>query len=294
MPKDLGFQVNFKNEHKASFLAKEIASYFYKGTALEQRIETVLNDLRTEVGIKSLKKLDQEVIRTYVDHLKNRVESGDLSRKTAENYISALNRIVEYVNARLDKDLQTISPKAEGLSRGPFEYVNRAVSQEVFSKFQDFLSQKGTVQAEFLKISTRLGWECGMRLRETFAIKYDTIKSALETGVLRLGREDGTKNGREREIPILKESQREALEQAKDLMERYGLSSLVPTETLREQYNFAQNIAKEFKELTGEKFSYHGLRHAFAQQAIAEGFDRATVSSWLGHGREEITKVYVK
>jgi site-specific recombinase XerD len=77
-------------------------------------------------------------------------------------------------------------------------------------------------------------------------------------------------------------------------MKENNLFSLAPTEHLREQYNFAQNIAREFKETTGERFSYHGERHAFAQSVIQEGIDRGTLSSWLGHGRESITKVYAK
>jgi integrase len=116
----------------------------------------------------------------------------------------------------------------------------------------------------------------------------------METGILALGREDGTKNGREREIPIRNEEQREALSQALNFMQEHGLSSLCPTSTLREQYNFAWNIAKEFTKETGEKFTFHGERHAFAQEMISQGVDRQTVSEWLGHGREEVTKVYVK
>jgi integrase len=63
---------------------------------------------------------------------------------------------------------------------------------------------------------------------------------------------------------------------------------------LREQYNYAYEAKKEFEREVGEKFSFHGERHAFAQECLKEGIDRGTVSSWLGHGREEITKVYAK
>jgi site-specific recombinase XerD len=293
MPK-LGFQVNFKNEHKASFLAKEIANWFNRGTALERRIETVLNDLRTTTGVKSLKKLDQEVIRSYVDHIKERVNQGELTKKTAENYLSALNKVIEYTNARLEGGLQTISPRAEGLSRGAFEFVNRAVSQEVHEKFKDFLSGKQDIRAQALSYSIDLQREFGLRLRESIAIKQTTIERALSSGVLHLGREDGTKNAREREIPLWKESQKEVLEKTLDFMRENNLFSLAPTETLKEQYNFACNVMKEFNKEYNENFHYHGERHAFAQQAINEGVDRQTVSEWLGHNREEITKVYVK
>jgi site-specific recombinase XerD len=294
MPKGLGFQVNFKNEHKASHLAREIAQYFHRGSSLENRIETVLNTLRETLGVKSLKKLDQDVARAYADYLRGKVEAGELSRKTAENYLSAFNRVLEYVNEKLMKNLEIISPKAEGLSRGSFEFVDRAVSRETHEKFVNFLSQKQDIRAQSLVHSVELQREFGLRLRESLAIKTETIERALQTGILHLGKEDMTKNSRERDIPVRTESQREVLEKAYEFMKENNLFSLAPTQTLKEQYNYAYEVKKEFERTTNESFSFHGERHAFAQQCIAEGVDRQTVSEWLGHNREEITKVYAK
>jgi site-specific recombinase XerD len=159
----------------------------------------------------------------------------------------------------------------------------------------NFLSQKEDLRAQALSLSVELQREFGLRLRESIAIKESTIERALEQGVLHLVREDGTKNGREREIPLLTESQKEALQKAYDFMKEHNLTSLAPTQTLKEQYHFAYEIKKEFELTSGEKFNFHGERHAFAQHWIEQqGVDRATVSSWLGHGREEITKVYSK
>jgi site-specific recombinase XerD len=294
MPKT-NFQTSFKNSHQASFLARDIASFFNRGSSLENRIETTLNHLREWTGTKSLKQLDNQRIEAFITTLQDKLSNGELSRKTVENYVSALNRIVEYVNARLDKNLETVSAKEFGLSRGSFEFVNRAVSQEVHDKFKDFLSGKQDIRAQTLSYSIDLQREFGLRLRESLAIKESTISKALETGILHLGKEDGTKNGREREIPIIRESQREVLERTLDFMKEHGLSSLIPTETLKEQYYTAWNLAKEFNQShPEEKFTFHGERHFFAQAAIQEGIDRQTVSTWLGHNRLEITKTYAK
>jgi len=288
------FQTSFRNEHQASYLARDIANYFNRSTSLESRIETVLNQLREITGIKSLKKIDENVARAYVDYLREKVDSKALSHKTAENYLSAFNRIIEYTNFRLGTSVETFSPRQEGLSRGSFQFVDRAVSQETHEKFVSFLSTKEDIRAQALRHSVELQREFGLRLRESLAIKAETIERALERGVLHLGREDMTKNGREREIPIRNENQREALERALEFMRENNLFSLSPTEHLKEQYHFAWNMAKEFRQETNESFTFHGERHAFAQACIQEGVDRATVSSWLGHGREEITKVYAK
>jgi len=292
MPKT-PFQTSFKNEHQASYLARDIASYFNRGSSLENRIETVLNHLREWTGTKSLKQLDSQRIEAFVSTLKDKVEAGEISKKTAENYISAFNRVIEYVNFRLEKNLETVSPREEGLSRGPFQYTDRAISQETHEKFLDFLSQKEDIRAQSLFHSVELQKLLGLRLKESIAIKAETIEKALETGILHLGREDGTKNGREREIPLWKESQFEALEKALGFMKENNLFSLCPTEHLREQYNFAYDVMKEFNREHNENFHYHGERHAFAQECDKEGKDKKTISELLGHGRPEITKVYL-
>jgi site-specific recombinase XerD len=288
------FQTSFRNAHQSSYLARDIASFFNRGSSLENRIESVLNHLREWTSTKSLKQLDNQRIEAFVSTLQEKVALGELSRKTAENYLSALNRVIEYANFRLDKGLETISPREMGLSRGSFQYVDRAISQETHQKFLSFLSTKEDTKAQALAYSVELQREFGLRLRESIAIKESTIERALETGILHLGREDCTKNAREREIPIRNEEQREVLEKTLEFMKENNLFSLAPSETLREQYNYAYEAKKEFEAMTGEKFNYHGERHAFAQECLKEGIDRGTVSSWLGHNREEITKTYAK
>ena len=293
MPKT-PFQTSFRNGHQASYLARDIASFFNKGSSLENRIETILNSLREWTGTRSLKQLDSQRVEAFVSTLQERVANGELTRRTAENYLSALNRVIEYTNQRLDRNLETISPKEVNLSRGSFQYVDRAISRETHEKFVSFLSEKQDIRAQALVHSVELQREFGLRLRESLAIKETTIQKALETGVLHLTKEDLTKNSREREIPVRSESQKEALEKAYDFMKENNLFSLAPTTTLREQYNYSYNVAKEFNRETNENFHYHGERHAFAQSCIEAGIDRQTVSSWLGHNREEITKVYAK
>ena len=293
MPK-VDFQTSFRNSHQASYLARDIASFFNRGSSLENRIETTLNHLREWTGARSLKQLDNQRIEAFVSTLQEKVYNGELSQKTAENYISALNRVVEYVNFKLDKGIETISQKECGLSRGSFVFVDRAVSKETHEKFVSFLSEKQDIRAQALVHSVELQREFGLRLRESLAIKETTIQKALETGVLHLTKEDLTKNSREREIPVRTEEQREALQRAYEFMKENNLSSLIPAETLREQYNYAYNVVKEFNRETGETFHFHGERHSFAQSWIEQGIERQTVSQWLGHNREEITKVYAK
>jgi integrase len=120
-----------------------------------------------------------------------------------------------------------------------------------------------------------------------------------------------TKGGRAREIPIRTENQRWVLEQVKSLA---GKGSLIPPEL-----TYVRQL-KIYEAALGKAgiSRAHGLRHAYAQRRYEElagwkaphaggpkaseltpdqkAQDRAArlaVSGELGHGREEITAVYL-
>jgi len=204
-------QTNFKNPHSASYLARDIANFCNRGSAIEAKIETVLNQLRENLDIKSLKKIDEQVIEAYVATLKDRVEANELSKHTVETYISALNRVIEYTNNFLNKDLQTVKQSEFQLSRGSFEYKDRSVSESTHNAFLSFLQEKNDIKAQALQHSVELQRSFGLRLRESLAIKRETIQQALKTGNLHLTGQDGTKNSRTRDIPVRTEAQKELL-----------------------------------------------------------------------------------
>jgi len=287
-------QTTFKNEHSASYLARDIAQYNNKGSSIEAKIETLLNQLRENLDIKSLKKIDEQVIESYVSTLKDRVEANELSKHTSETYISALNRIIEYTNNFLNKDLQTVSQKEFQLSRGSFEYKDRSVDKSTHDAFLSFLSsQNNDIKAQALEKSVMLQRAFGLRIRESLAIKQTTIQQALKTGNLHLSGQDGTKNSRPRDIPILNEQQREILRSVLDFQKQNNLKSLAPTTHLKQQYSFAKNMQNAFNKSNSDRYyHYHGERHAYAQERLSEGASKIEVSRELGHNRQEVTKTY--
>ena len=285
-------QTIFKNEHSASYLARDIAQYFNKGSAIESKIETTLNTLRETTGVKGLKQIDSQVIEAYVATLQDRVQEGSLSRHTAETYVSALNRIIEYTNTHLNKNLETVSQKEAQLSRGSFEYVDRSISKDTHEAFLSFLNQNNDIKAQALSHSVELQREFGLRLRESLAIKQETIQQALKSGYLHLTGQDGTKNSRTRDIPVRTEAQKELLKSILDFQKENNLKSLAPTTHLREQYSFAKNMQDSFNKSDSDYFHFHGERHAYAQQRIEEGASKIEVSRELGHNRQEVTRTY--
>ncbi len=286
-------QMSFKDEHKTFYVAKDIANFLNRGSAIRDKIITVLNQIKEELGVHSLKHFSQETAQNFVNYLKEQVKDGDITRKTAETYLAAFNDIVRYVNEKLDKDIKTISPTEVGLNRGAREPINRAVSQETHQAFLSFLNEKNNTQAKVLIPSVVLQREFGLRLRESLAIKRESIEKALATNKLTIGRQDGTKNAKERSIPIRNKTQVQALKSALSFMQEHNLKSLIPTQKLLEQYKYADRVKQEFNRLNDIKMDFHGERYHYAQTRVAEDASYKEVSKELGHEREGITKIYL-
>jgi len=320
-------QLNIRSPSARHYVAKEIAKNNNRGFALRDKVYTVLTELR-EMGVKHLGRLTQEHVQELIESWRERLAAGELSRSATSTYVSALNRILEYAG----RENWTVSAKAEGLNRGSYEYKDRSVSHEAHQAFKAWLEQKaqqtGDAKYEALRHSIELQRELGLRARESFGIKIADKNTGRDT--LNLGREDWTKNARPREVPI-SESAREALKAAQEFAKEQGWKSLTPPDTKLDEYrNWAYRTVEEFGQETGYKdYHFHGERHAFAQEmysklweergytveapvkdggssllSVAEEIGkeeakeidreiRLQVSEALGHGREEITRVYV-
>jgi hypothetical protein len=163
------------------------------------------------------------------------------------------------------------------------------------------------VQDERVKLSLLLQAEFGLRREES--IKFQP-GYAIRGNMLHL-KASWTKGGLAREIPIRTADQRWVLEQVRNLA---GKGSLIP-----EERTYIQQLRVYEGELRKAGISRaHGLRHNYAQRRYEEltgwkaphvGGPKATeltpeqkaqdraarlaVSEELGHGREEITAVYL-
>lgn len=167
--------------------------------------------------------------------------------------------------------------------------------------------QLAKLSHERLQVSIALQEAFGLRREECLKFQPDY---AIQGDVLHL-KGSWCKGGRERVIPILSEHQREVLARAQALA---GKGSMIPPDKSYKEwlatYEKATNLAGMHQ--------LHGLRHAYAQarfEALA-GFKaplaggpsrdqlteeqrqadfnaRMTVSAELGHGREEVTAVYL-
>jgi|SRR5690606_10781044 len=164
--------------------------------------------------------------------------------------------------------------------------------------------------------SLKLARNCGVRLEECTALTKTRLKEALNQDFLSL---KNTKNGILRDIPlnqdailiissILKESSTERLfvyhgrnhQQAKKSIQNWIINN---------RSKFTEQTSPEHSQLDCHnndtnirtKLTYHGLRHSFARERyrefISKGFSRQTarklVAEQLGHGRDDVTLIYL-
>ena len=299
-------QGKIKTETNVIAVSKIIAQSLGRGSRTANMTRTVMNELKELTGITHLKQLTQEHISTYIAYLQDKVENGELATKTTATYVSALNNVIEYTNKYIEKNnnnLETVSAKENGLSAGSPSDKNPTVSGSVHEQFKNFLeeryAQTGDIRYEALKNSIELARELGLRIRESIAIK---IVDKEVSNNLQLEKQDCTKNSRERDITITRESQINAINNAKEFAKENNLYSLCPSEHLKQQIAFAYNVKADFEKEYNVEYKYHGERYAFAQERYQEyreqGLNdkeaRLKLSNDLGHNRIDITNRYLR
>ena len=176
------------------------------------------------------------------------------------------------------------------------------------SKAQDLDPRKlAKIKDPYLRLSLRLQAEFGLRreeaikFRPSYAVRHDHIRL----------KASWTKGGRERSVPITRDSQRALLEEIRALV---GGGALIPPNR-----NYVQQLrCYEGQTKKAELKQLHGLRHAYAQRRYREltgwlapvaggparkalnpeqrAIDdeaRTTVTAELGHTRLNITNTYL-
>ena len=176
-------------------------------------------------------------------------------------------------------------------------------------------SKARTIESEQLTRITDCHVRLSLELQHAFGLRREeAIKiqpSLADKGDTLWLKPSWTKGGREREIPIRTDQQRDLLDRAKILA---GRGSLIPSHKTYVQ----QLRLYEGQCIRAGLSKMHGLRHAYAQRRFEEltGFEspaaggptrqqltaderaldakaRAVISTELGHNREAITVVYL-
>lgn len=258
--------------------------------------------------IFDLRKVDRSHVQGFADQLRDRVENGKLSWPTATEYLGRVNAALEKasgVRTACVTATEAGFPARDGIAR-----QNHA---------QQLDGRELVLSAQTQAI---LGLErtCGLRAKEAVLLNAKAA-SQLEIGD-DLVVDRGTKGGRVRVVPILKQAQLDAIHAAAEI--QLGKYSQIAAESSYKEFR-----ARLYNEISQTSIRQHSLRHAYAQDRYREisGVDcpvvagishrehrkwiakqlgcsvrdaaaldreaRLTLARELGHGRIDVTNGYL-
>ena len=260
--------------------------------------ESILALVANQLAEGGFKHLRAQGMRTkHIEHLVQRWHAEGISAGTFKNRMSALRWLAEKI------DKQNIVARDNAAYRIA---DRRHVTNESKATVLDG-DKLAKVADPYTAMSLRLQAAFGLRREESIKLRPEWA----DRGDNLTLKASWTKGGKEREVPITSETQRDVLSQAKALA---GGGSLIPAEM---KYVDQLNRFKAQTARAGIDH-VHGLRHAYAQaryeqltgwKAPAAGGPsakqlspeekavdreaRLIISRELGHEREQITAVYL-
>lgn len=224
---------------------------FSSVATIAQRFGIFVSFAKETEKIKLMEQVTRETVLAYAISLKERVESGQLSPSTAQNYLSAVNAVM--LLARGDHEIRVTAVRDAKLdSRSGIAKVDKSVSASDHALAVDKASPA-------IAILLQLQREMGLRFEES--AKIDAKKAYLEaTSKGYITVTAGTKGGRERVVPITSERQVAALKAAFVYQSANNQKSMIAAELSYKQ--FKDNSYNEIRQLN---INFHGERHAYAQ-----------------------------
>lgn len=282
-------------QYQISLTCKHNRDGSFKTQADRQRMLHQIAGQIYESGMKpkSPAGLKEKHIQVVLDRWK----AEGLSTGTIKNRMANLRWLAEKAG-----NPQIIPAKNENLDIAYRRYTDNSINRA------EKLTEEKTdlIKDSRLKISLQLQEAFGLRKEEALKIKPEQADGGEKITL----QASWTKGGREREIPIRTQEQRDLLEKAKLIA---GKNSMIPADKSYKEW------AKKYDNVTAKhKIDGHGLRHDYAQERYREltGMEppktggpgwrdltdeqrnldheaRMTVSNELGHGRMEVTNVYL-
>lgn len=254
-----------------------------------------------ENGVKQLEYVSRELVIEYGRQLADRVSNHEIGQGHAQNAVSAINTVLRIAT---QGEWQRVSPTKEcsidqrsairetpptGLDRGQLERGLTA------------LNERGVAVAELAR-------EFGLRTKEASLLSaHAALREAASRGAVTIT--DGTKGGRDREIPLTSARQIAVLERA--AAAQGAARAVMPPD--QNWKSWRENGLRDIRETLQQHgvSRLHDLRSAYAcdryqqitgyaapvlgGQAPRE-IDRAArqqIAEELGHGRISITNSYL-
>ena len=285
--------------------AREGAVSFSTASTNGERWNSFANWAKDQ-DVKKMENVTQELVKQYGQELAAQVKNGELAAATAQNYVSAVNSVMALAT---HGGWQSVSPTKDcgigersavrqdapgALARGSYGRAVEAVRDQVGER-------AGAV--------VELARELGLRSKEASLLDARAaLAEASERGAVTIS--DGTKGGREREVPITSEAQLGALARAAEA--QGDARAVIPPD--QNWQTWREGELRDAREVVQEHTGggLHDLRAAYAcerYEALTghaapctggeildrdrDAVARLAVAEELGHGRAEVTSEYV-
>lgn len=234
---------------------------------MSDRFNQFASYARSELNIRDMRQLERSHVQQYAEHLKERFEGGEINAATAQNYLSAVNRVMEI--ARGDQALRVEPVRQAGLpQRSGICTESHAVPQE---KHEQAISQVSDRLAAQMELQRALGlrFEESCKMDATRALSQAMLRGAVSVS-------EGTKGGRDRIVPVTSERQIQALKNASEIQGDHR--SLIPSNQTYREYQ--QQCYRE------SPIPFHGERHTYAHDRY-QGItgQPCPVSAGIEHGK---------
>ena len=241
--------------------------------------------------LQKLANVREKHLRAYVDY---RRQAG-ITEKTLKNDLAAIRFFHQFTGSRnLLPDNRSL-----GIKKTPQGGKDRAWTAE---EYQSMMDKAGKLGRQDVVDAMKLARLDGLRIHECTRMTVGQIEDALIEGEL----ETVGKGGRVRRIPVNPEL-RPVLER---ILKEHGGSRVSkilvePGQKTHQEIKSIQRFIRDHrKEFTDRNITLHGLRHAFAREKFEREISDSTnkreiraamerVAKELGHGRPEVTAIYL-
>lgn len=245
--------------------------------------------------LQKIANIGEKHLRAYVDY---RRQAG-IAEKTLKNDLSAVRFFHQFTNSRNELP----DNRALGIEKTLEGGKDRAWTDE---EYQRMIEKAVELGRKDVVMAMKLARQVGLRVHECTRLTVGHIQNALRDGELEIK----GKGGRVRRVPVRPEFRSEL----ESLLEGHGSRNdekifVPPGEKTHTVIKSIQKfIQRHREEITERKITFHGLRHSYAREELAQRLERPErnnlqrndlnrsaqlqVAELLGHGRPEVTKVY--
>ena len=255
-----------------------------------------------ENDVKKMENVTPDLVREYGRELADQVKAGELSAATAQNYVSAVNSVMalatqggwKSVSPTKDCGIEQRSAVREDAPGA----LDRAAYSRAVETVRDEVGERAGAVVELAR-------ELGLRSKEASLLDARAaLAEASERGTVTVT--EGSKGGREREVPITSPGQVQALERAAEA--QGDARAVMPPE--QDWKSWREGELREAREVVQEHTGggLHDLRAAYAceryealtghaapcaggqiEDRERDQAARLAVAEELGHGRAEVT-----